>query len=325
MSLLSYAIGSLLTPCTVALPGVLATIEVPHVVLDGQVPEAAPVLSAELADAGYVVTSSRCPGEGWEGLRTCAETQGARAALRIRVAPGPSAVITVYDARTSKASARETDDVRPRILALMAVELLRASLRQLEDRGEALPRPDAHEHALLRHRRPRFALGVGAAAAWGLGGGRLWGHPELRARWTPWSGVGFEAFTWLPGHEHTFTDVQGRARVRYGLAAAGARVPLRREDRALQVDLGGGGGALGLWTRGDAEAPFVSRTDRVWTGLLYARAGLALALGVRARWRLDLWTALAVPRLSVRFDETRVAAIAAPTLSASSGIEVVLP
>jgi len=214
----------------------------------------------------------------------------------------------------------------PRVVAVHAVELLRASLLELERN----PAPTGHEVAAsapvrraLRATPTRFGLSLSGAVMGAPGGlGPLAG---LRGsfRHMPHPHVGWVVTATAPVSAARVREAEGEAEVRVGWLVTGVRVALLSDERVLRPDLQATVGLLGLSMVGHARAPYVDGRDLVLTGVGELAAGLELAATARLRVRLAAAAGACFTRPEIRFAGRPVGSWCLPYGAGELGVGVV--
>jgi len=328
----------------------LARAEAPSIVLFGLQGSLSSQIEAELSSLGFqILTSAARPRlETPRELQAAARTAGAAAAVSVR--PSERGVeVWLVDRVTGKTLSREVVQLEPaldreRVIAVRIVELLRASLLELQlpsgaegevqatpqlqalaglpsamltqEREQSSPAPPAMQGygALQLHAGLGFSSSVGAT--------RVTPLVALAAFWQPmrWLALGVTGF--LPLASAEVSDREGNARIAswqlnlgtrlYPFAATGAFRPVLDLGVSLlqfQVDAT------------QAMAPLVGSSDRLLT------AGATTGLGVE--WRLSSHFSLcstagasvAAPKPVVQFAGREVLTLARPLLFYTLGVE----
>ncbi len=288
-------------------------------------------LVAELRFLGFtprVIATPSTPDP--EALLALARAQAVAAAIAVDMAGG-RVEVWIVDRVTGKQLARElvlsTDPASdgPREIAVRSVELLRASLAEVE-RGP--PPPEAEvivspaARRTLRPPRPRLSLGAGVAVGRAPGGLPVAAHVRAFARYTPHPYLGVVLAGTAPLHAVEVTGPEGLARVRTGWLGAGPRVGLRRPDATVVPDLGLTIGAAFVGMDGQAAPGLVGARARVFDAIFEGAAGLELAIAPRVRVRLEAAAAACARTVRVRFSERPVATWCRPHVLGSLGIGV---
>jgi hypothetical protein len=290
--------------------------------------------------AGGAEAPGKAPGAGArEALEAAARREGAIAA--VRVVPSRGGVeVWIVDRVTGKTVLREVlpaggAQQQQEMVALRAVELLRASLLEVRDRSHPA-RGDVAAPAALSALLPPAAppsntpaepvalrVSVGPGLAMSPGGVGTSGHLFLGLSYLPGGRLSFEALSLLPAVPSTVTAPEGTATVSKGLAGGGFSLAL---PLGAGLEASGGGGLVAAWLRmdGAATAPYASRSDSVYTLLPYVRAGLSLALGQRTRLASGALLGVATPRPVVSFAGRDVASWGRPALGTWLAIEIAL-
>jgi hypothetical protein len=241
------------------------------------------------------------------------------AAIRVDAAKG-RVQVWVVDRMTGKLVARDLrlDDegqLDARVVAVRAVELLRASLAELESRP---PPPEAEApvaapvQRIRRPRTPRFGLWAQAAVAGAPGG--LSVLPQVRAgfRYMPHPRIGGVLLGTAPLVAARVRDDEGSATVRIGWLGVGPRVALHRPDAVVVPDVAVVAGPIIATMQGSARPPLRGEHDVVVDAVFEASGGLEVAVSPHVRLRLDAAVGLCARAIGVRFDGRRVAAWCRP-------------
>lgn len=256
-------------------------------------------------------------------LARTARDSGAIAAIRI-VRSDKRAEVWLADRVTGKTLLREVtceaNEDAESVLAVRAVELLRASLLEIETahppRGE-LPVTEVVRTVVATSRPkptpPLFAIGLGFG-------------PELvrtlspafdvavSIAWTP-SRVGIEVLGLVPLVSSRVCDVVGCANVAVGFVGGGVRWLLTNWESRVQPVLGLGVAASIAHAEGQAIAPYVDAHGDLVAATAYARASLYFAATTRFRLGLDVLGGAALPPMPIRFAGRQVAEWGAPFVS----------
>ncbi len=294
---------------------------------DAQSTELGNRLKAELAIAGFdnVELDPNGPGDA-ASLEVAARNAGAFAAIAVVRKGDLDADVWVTDRVTGKAVLRrvhfpaDSADA-PAIFAIRAVELLHASLLELEEpqppRGDVQPTPEVRQWVEPpTAKRPQVDYGAhaGIVVVGGPGGIPIRVAPALGIWWRPlqnWAGS-FEG--WGPAMSTVGVTSEGMARIDQEAVFASAQWhPLAA--RAVGPFARVGFGATRLGVSGHADAPYTSRSDQVWSALGVAGFGVtARASAIELGATLDtLWS---TPRPAVVFSSRNVATASSPNLSA---------
>lgn len=270
-----------------------------------------------------------------EELERHADRRGAAAAVAFLVQDDTARVdIWISDRVTGKTTKRTIapgpSQDGATLLAVRALELLRASLRESSELPEAAPElPDVHPergsratHELARERTPARTWIVGAEGfvAGSLPTGGVSGGPQVTAGYAR-PGWGVRALwrgpAWGGGHSAPGGSFDVRS---FGVALE-TPVELLTGDVALRAfpSLG----ATRWDVHGEAFAPFRGRVDAAWTATVGGGLELAVALGDDERVRLvaalRALTSLPTPRVHLAGEQWT---LGAPLLSGSAGLQV---
>jgi len=261
-------------------------------------------MHGELASAGFDVSFATAVAgvDGRASLEMLASGPGVDAVVAILGEAAPDAIeVWVVDRVSGKSAVRRTpyqpDGERDaEVLAIRAIELLRASLLEVDIVGVATPRPaPATSHPTpVSPEESRWGLGVGASVVMSWGGLGPAVLPQLRvggvlASWcvaqATVAGLGTRAR--LGASERT-----GEVTQQFGLAGLGLRWPPRKGVRPV-VSLAAG--ALHVSAEGRAGWPYAGQTATRWSFLADAGAGMHLALGARYEMAVEAHVQLAEP------------------------------
>lgn len=306
-------------------------------------------LRAEFEASGFeVVLADTAKAGPPRALEEAAARAGAAAAVRVTPSEGGGLEVWVADRITGKLLLREVvggggERPEPGMVALRAVELLRASLLELASRTPPrgpLPPPaklradvrravalDVAESSEGASPSPpeRFAVGVGAAAGLGPGGVPPSADVAFSARWMALPRLGVRLVLLAPLAAPAVEGAEGSARVGVLVAGAGGHLELGSEGSALGASVGAGVGAVWARMDGEARAPFVSSSDDVLSALPYVELGARAELAARVGLRAGLLAGVAAPRPVVRFAGREVASVGRPLLVPSLMLEVATP
>ncbi len=288
----------------------------------------------QLDDFEVVVLGSNGSALDPAALELEAQKSEAFAAIALtRLPDGAIANVSIVDRVTGKTSQRRlsidgsTDT--PTLLAVRAVDLLRASLRELEP-GERPPmevigvdpgptpqqvREFSAEPSLFQLRAGALALGVASEVGGAYG-------VALAAEYRPLRSVAVGLLAAGPLVGASFAANQGAASLRQelGLVRASFNVLASSSDT---VELGPvlGAGVYHLEAHGQVDPPLVSESDEVWSfagsGGVEAEVHLTSDLSLQA----EVFALLLTPRpaVAVASESTE---LAAPLLCASAGLGV---
>ncbi len=254
-------------------------------------------------------------------------------AAAILVDPGDAQIdLWVVDRTTGKTLVRTVtiDDPRShdaaRVAAVRAIDLLRASFRELEDAvapPEAEVKPAAPVKRALRRTPRRFGLAVGPAVAGAAGGLGATAHVALAFEAFPHPRFGIGVRSYVPVVGARVSAPEGAARVYVGWVTVGPRFLLVKPDRIALPSLGVSAGASFAGMRGEAEPPYEGRYDLVASAMFELDAALAIAVHSRVRIWLDASVGVAVPRVGVRLAGRRVATWGTPVGAGVLGVQLV--
>lgn len=301
-------------------------------------------LRAELDSMGIQVVEVPAPdtAPSHESLEQAARDAGAFAA--VRVAPRKGGVeVWIADRVTGKTVLRElvarrgeTDD---EIVALRVVELLRASLLELDLHGaphgdvkpapavrRLVPKPlPAPVVAPARPGEAALGLELGPGVAYSPSG--IPPAPLLRlgARFDLGSGAGADLLVLAPTFPQTVDDSEGSAAVLLALFGAGADVSLLPAGGVWRSHAGAGAALVYLHVTGSAAPPFVAQTQARWLAAGFGRLELGRAIGGGTFLGLELVGGMTASRAVVSFAGREVAGWGQPFGVASLLLEIPAP
>jgi hypothetical protein len=319
-------------------------------------------LRAELRELGLSVTA--VDEDGTEvsppDLQTLARASGA--AVTIRASPSASGGVELwmFDRVTGKILLREvlerdlSEVDSDAVVALRAVELLRASLLELElehpGRGDVEPTPELRRAAGLERKRPAvppsaidrsaqaavavrerregesahrdsLALEVALALNTHVGQTRVAPGIALELFWQPSRYAAVGAWGVLPVTAESVARDEGVADVKSSVLGVGLRFPLASTRSRWAPALGAGAAALFLRAEGSPEGVLQPKSTRVLTVGPTAEA----SLGFRLHDALSLGTAVhglvAFPRPVVMFGGQTVATLGRPFVVWTIGLQ----
>ena len=264
-------------------------------------------MHGELASGGFDVSFATAVAgvDGRASLEMLASGPGVDAVVAIQGETAPDAIdVWVVDHLSGRSVVRHTP-YQPRgerdaeVLAIRAIELLRASLLEVDIAGVAPPpRPalvaSAQAAGAVPGEGSRFGLEVGASVVMsfdGLGPAVL---PQLGGQGVlaPWCVVQARVAGLGTGARLGATEGTGEVAQQFGLAGLGLRWRPRKGLRPV-VTLAAG--ALHVSAEGRAAWPYVGQTASRWSFLADAGAGLHLALGARHEVAVEAHLQLAEP------------------------------
>jgi hypothetical protein len=296
-------------------------------------------LKSELEAAGFEVDVIEAP----ENLDASAQVSSlavdpsALAAFTIvRAGKGPDAEIWVGDRLTGKIVVRRiaveaTKGSSPTLLAIRAVELLRASLLEATVETEssratapAVPADVAKWMGTARTGGRRLLLQgatVEAAVAVlhgfrGIGTGFA---PSLRVGYGGASGLTARINVVGPVITQDLQSAEGSAAVRQELAAAEVVYVLGRSDSTFAAIASLGLGVHHIQAQGTTVSPNVPHKVSLWSALAEVGLGGALRLSSRAAIVLDVQGFTTQPNAAVQIGQSQAGSISRPTLVASLG------
>jgi hypothetical protein len=289
-------------------------------------------LVAELRFLGfYPEVVDPPPSNDPDALVQLARTRLAAAAIAVDVAGG-RVQVWIVDRMTGKLVARELVLSRdpagdePREIAVRSVELLRASLVEVE---QGPPPPEAEVAVspaalrTLRRPAPRFGLGAGMAVGGAPGGLPVAVHARAHLRYMPHPIIGVVLSGTAPLHAVEVAAPEGVARIRTGWLGVGPRVSLRRPDATVVPDLSAVVGAAFVGMEGSAAPGHIGTRALVVDAIFEGAAGLELAVSPRIRLRFEAAAGVCARTVRVRFSGRPVAEWCRPHALGSVGIGVV--
>lgn len=293
-------------------------------------------LEAELISLGLVVVPSVpwTQGNDLAALEREARRLNVAAAIWIGGVDASSAELVVVDRVTAKSlhkrldvSDQATSELRARVLVARAIELLRASLRELQERDQLPPRavePSAALRALVEPSPARVRVAAGSTLLASSGGVPasfgLWLAAQYRLRLP----VALELGGAVPLGSTEITAAEGSAEVSTLLLNAAALwepLPARSSFRP-QVGLESGAAVVRMM--GSGAAPLRDGSDTVVAAVALTRAGASILVSKSLRLRADARLGLSVPEVSVLFAERVAATWGRPLLLLSAGLELEL-
>jgi hypothetical protein len=292
-------------------------------------------MHGELASAGFDVSFATAVAgvDARASLEMLASGPGVDAVVAVLGDGAPDAIeVWVVDRVTGRSVVRHTPyqsggERDAEVLAIRAIELLRASLLEVDmgGAGPALaPRPPPVATGLpaeaARAAGPsRWALEIGASVVTGFDGLGPAVLPQLRfdGVLTAWC-VAQVTVAGL-GTRSRVGSGEGTAQVaqQFGLGGVSLRWPSRMGVRAV-VSLAAG--ALHTMAEGRAGWPYAGQTAAQWSFLADAGLGMHLALGARYELAAEAHAQLAEPYPRFRVLGTDVATAGRPTLLFTLGV-----
>jgi hypothetical protein len=284
------------------------------------VTQALTLLRGELLSLGLEVTMSERA-----GARSVGETDSV-AWLEAFAARGTSAVIDavgddvleavdVWVLKTqpqrfevTRVAVENNAPRQPEMVALRAVEALRAGLLQIDwaarkRRDEPIAKPPAavvraDQTSVPTGRGERVGVDLGAAAVMGLDGLGLAVLPTLSLGWAAGPSLVLQATGAGLGSKSTVSTTTGSARVAQQYALVGARYRFH-SARRLWPFLGIGAGLLRTRVEGQSGWGTGGQTLAQWSGLLDMSLGAGLRLHGRSYLTLAVHAQLADPYVAV--------------------------
>jgi hypothetical protein len=232
----------------------------------------------------------------------------------------------------------------PRIIALRAVELLRAGLREIEARRQLAklpppslppaperppvplappPAPTTTSDVARRPAMPaaRYALGASAGMLASAGGvpNTITVAPSAEIWIT--SDWGLVARGFLPLQSSSVSTAKGSADVGVFLGMAGVAYRLRPPPGKWQFQVEAGGGGALLRTEGSARANLVGTTDVATSPTAYASLGLSYEIVPEIALAAAFFVGATFPRATIEFAKEPVAHWGAPYGAGAIGAE----
>jgi hypothetical protein len=221
-----------------------------------------------------------------------------------------SANIWIAEAATGKESLRITvsigDADAPSLLAVRAVDLLRASLRDTDLPEKARPETKSNATAGLSRSNEapspatldgleRWAIRGGATTLWETGdlGLGLAVTVGIARRISPRLGLELAFMAPLGGQTYAVTAATAQLRQELGAVAVAWRLVERRH---LTLDLSQGFGATHLSVRGEAQSPWLPQSTSAWAALSSTGARLGLRLSSHIGLDVALAAVVLLPR-----------------------------
>ncbi|MBN2573161.1 MAG: hypothetical protein JXP73_01225 [Deltaproteobacteria bacterium] len=292
-----------------------------------------PRLRAELDGLGLDVrTIAKHENEALpRDLIAAARAVGAVAAFRI-VVEGDRADVWIADRVTGKVVLREMlprgARIDGRVVALRAVELLRTSLMELDERrppqGEVPAPPALTQTSGLLPDLERFSLTAESSFLWSPGGCGPGVGVGAAVAWRPsWLGVRLSGGSVLA--PATLTRAVGTGEVTTRWLALDAFVQPRRTRIAWRPRAGLGIAALATHLRGVADPPRASNQETVYTLSPMASVDLGWAAHRRVRLRLGLAYLRPLRSVDILIAGASVGSYGRDIFLAGLGVDVVLP
>lgn len=315
----------------------------PTVAVAGDRPSAQQ-LSAELRTLGFEVVPAAVDPEPTpeQGLRRAGHERQVAAAVWIRRGSG-SAEIWVLDRVTGKIVQRKlrlsrmSEEEASRTVAQRALELLRASFRELADgtvppeatdRSDAPPEVTAFAEEPERSPleiSPRLFVHLGGGVAGAAGGLGPTGQVRVGLRYMPVLNFGLTLDGLIPTTPTELAEPEGSARISIGLLTVGAHFVLARQSWWVRPDLGVGVGAGFVGMKGEAAFPLEGRVDRVVTAVVQGRIGTSFLVHRVVHLRVDGTIGALLPEPTVRFAGRTVATWGQPFAVGLALVEFAIP
>lgn len=269
--------------------------------------------AGELRAAGFSVVTIPPPAQApaFAVLRDLARAHEVAATVWFDDGRGAGVLtIWVVDRVTGKMVVREleggppTDKAAAKLAALNGVELLRASLRELEDLPQppsAEVEPSAPVKRLVTRAPPTYRFDIGGGVSGSAGGVRPAAHVGLGVRFELHRWAGLRVMALVPVVGSRLRDREGYARLTIAQLLAGPHVPLRPPGVVVRPDVGVLVGVAMLQFEGVAIPPLLGRSDRLFTFSAMFDAGLSIRVSPTLRIRADAGVGLAAPELAITF------------------------
>jgi hypothetical protein len=333
----AFVVPALASPSRIAI--------VVHPPLAGTQAEFESVLRSELLAAGFEVLTVPETASDGPTLEAIAQRTESAAAVSIVQPPGSLAAdVWIGDRLTGKTLLRHVRPERvapetPSIVAIRAVELLRASFLELNEtrsaRSEmasvsstqawlAPPEPAAAAPADSRNDAPksadaRWSIAVGGAGIGGPGGLPSGLAPAFALSWRASSTWAAQLFALGPALGTVDMPV-GSAKVDQELVALRSRFDIVRSRFAPFLTVGLG--AYHLGARGTASAPYVASSGQAWAAIALAGAGARVSLSRPVALVGELDAVVAAPRPVLQFAGQEGIYAGRPTVMGHLGGEV---
>jgi hypothetical protein len=311
---------------------------------DASLRDATSRLRGELAAAGFEVS---------EVSAQAADDAGSFATVRLQRTASGAIEVWVSDQLTAKTVVRRIGnrprDRAPRVIAIRALELLRASLLEIEsppppppDDVPAAPPPPpvpADVVAWVRAESPappalserasagttnakvpvveHVAVGAGAALLASFDGLGPVVLPAVDLWIALNASLAMRVTLAGPGFRGGLENAAGTALVRQELAKIELVWLPAVGPTWLAPMVSVGAGPYHLHVRGTATPPFRPASDDVWAALLDAGVGLAGRMSPRAAIVIDAHAVVTTPRAAVAIGDAQVASAGAPSLFTS--------
>lgn len=272
-------------------------------------------------------------GDPAEPLELRARLADAVGAIRITQRGSGSVDMTILDRATGKTVSRHlpiatgTDPASSELVATRTVELLRASLMELEaphpSRGDAAVTPEVRALAPPVAEPRATALGVAVGptlvSSHGLGVSLdIWVAVALRTQ----SGFGVTASIVVPGTGHALESPEGQVNVFARQYRLGGVFEGPHLASGLILHFEAGATLVTLTTDGEASAPYrgVEQHSTLWGP--WVSAGLRYELVPRLSLLAAAELSLLFPETVIRSDGHEVATFGRPLIAAKAGLEI---
>ena len=294
------------------------------------------VLVAEAEDVSLAQLEVRARAAG---AALALSTRETREGVELRLVDRVTGKMLLREVLERDLSSRDPDA----LLALRALELLRASLLELElthpPRGEVAPTNalrEATRRSMVPSERARSSsasnrahgfeesvlAGVGVSAFAHLGQTRPESGLSALLLWQPTAKAGVAIWGTIPFGAVDVTTAEGAAYVRSQVFVAGLRFSPLPPDEWLQPTLGAGAAMLWLSVAGTrARSDLVLTSEEIAAGGPYAEMGGGLRVTPGLTLRAEIRALVAFPRPVIAFADREVTTLGRPFVAASLGVE----
>ena len=304
-------------------------------IVDSSEPRLLRQLRDELNAFGFdstVEDAAAQPGTARE-VQELAESRHSAADLWIR--PSTRGVeVWVADRMTGKTIMRDmpadneqTDlDEGYRLLAIQTVELLRASLLeiQLAQRPIAPVSVPPEIETRVNERQKFFDLGIGLGTIWAPGELSPSLQIDVLAAVRPWMHWQFGVLASFPVLSTELSGEGGVAQIRKSRLGGFARYRFAKDDAFLIPWAGFGIDAWFTQIGAEAASGFTAGSDSTWGALFRGEVGAILPLSSQVNLGLDFWLGATSQQIVIRFDGVPEATIGPLLLGSALRIEVEL-
>jgi hypothetical protein len=300
-------------------------------------------VAGELRAAGFaVVTHARDSAPEAQELERIARDTESFAAIALWLPEGSyEAEVWVVDRMTGKTVLRRLDDpsragTRPSIFALRAVELLQASLLELDTgrKPQGDVAPSAPAERMVRNARPivpaaplpapeplAYALVAGLSVTGGPGGIPTAVAPSIGLGWHPSPPRSGQIQLTGPSVS-TLEASEGSATIDQEMLLLRGTFQWLGRDANLGSYVVIGAGAYRLGARGSASPSYEGTDSSLWAMAATAGPGATLSLGQGLRLFVETNAVVLMPQPEVRFAGRTVALAGRPWLVGTFGVDV---